>query len=252
MKLILLNIAKRVRIFWMQSRIKTLPQMNLKFKRSVIIAPHPDDEVLGCSGLITKLIARGNAPYIIIMTRGEGSHRACCAITKEDIMKARRQLTIQAAQILGLPFDHIYWLNYPDGEVDYRNTEETTRLRSLLTQLKCDAVFIPHRGEGWNDHIKTAQIVRNIVQKEVELYEYCVWLWYYNVWNLDWCNARQLDMNNKEYSLKKKAVAQYVLPRALCGKPWSGKLPSVFLKANSWNRELYFKTDGGQALMDER
>lgn len=241
MRKILLNLLREARIFWMQYRIITIPKIKLDFKKSVIIAPHPDDEVFGCGGLIAKLVACGNAPYIIIMTGGEASHRGCCAITEEDIAKARNQLTIRAAQILGLPFDHIYCLNYPDGEIDPRNTEETARLRRLLNQLNCDAVFIPHWGEGWSDHLQTAEIVKKIVQKDVELYEYCVWVWYYNVWNLDWSNARQLNMKDNEYLLKKNAVAQYVLPRASCGNPWSGILPSVFLKANNQNRELYFK-----------
>jgi hypothetical protein len=55
-------------------------------KRVVIIAPHPDDEAIGCGGLIQTLVERGTSPHVIILTGGEGSHRGCCDITAEDLI----------------------------------------------------------------------------------------------------------------------------------------------------------------------
>ena len=67
-------------------------------------------------------------------------------------------------------------------------------------------------------------------------------MWYYNVWNLDYNNARILKMTPAQHQRKLKAIEQYVTPLAPCGKPWSGVLPKAFLKAARWKRELYFKT----------
>lgn len=236
----------------MRIQTKKIPLMNLNFQQSAIIAPHPDDEVLGCGGLITRLAEKGNAPHVIIMTGGENSHHGCCTLSKEDIVQARHRLTIQAAELLGVPTTHIHCLHYPDGEITLANTEKTVKLRTLLQELGCDAVFIPHWGEGWSDHTRTAQIIKKMNLDNVELYEYCVWMWYYNIWRLDWPNARQLRMTDHECSLKRKAVDKYVIPLAPCGRPWSGKLPGIFLKANRWNRELYFKTDGQPDFMEKR
>jgi LmbE family N-acetylglucosaminyl deacetylase len=237
------SLVKIIRFRLLRLRVFFCPKLP-ECESTLIIAPHPDDEVLGCGGLIARLVNKKISPHIIIMTGGEGSHYGCCTTPHEDIIRARRQLTFQATQILGLPASHIHCLDYVDGEISLKNTVETDKLRRLLDELSYDTVFVPHKGEGWSDHLQTAEIVKNIVQKDVELYEYCVWVWYYNVWNLDWCNAKKLIMNDEEYAHKKKAVAQYVLPRASCGNPWSGKLPSIFLKANNQNRELYFKING--------
>ncbi len=77
--------------------------------------------------------------------------------------------------------------------------------------------------------------------KEVSIYEYCVWMWYYNIWRLDDKNAYILSMPLAMHQRKKEAVKQYVTPLAPCGKPWSGVLPKPFLKAARWKKELYFK-----------
>ena len=98
-----------------------------------------------------------------------------------------------------------------------------------------------HWGEGWSDHIQTAEIVKQIAPHSAKLWMYCVWVWYYNVWrDLDWKNAAQLCMTPAEHRIKLDAMDAYIRPLAPCGKPWSGVLPKVFVKANKWNRELYF------------
>lgn len=110
-----------------------------------------------------------------------------------------------------------------------------------MQELAPDQVFVPHWGEGWNDHVQVKSLIIPLIPDSTQLYEYCVWMWYYNVWKLDWKQARLLRMTHEEHALKQQASAAYVEPLAPCGKPWSGVLPEVFLKATQWNKELYFK-----------
>jgi LmbE family N-acetylglucosaminyl deacetylase len=42
----------------------------------MVLAPHPDDETLGCGGLITELTAKGRPPVVVVVTDGTGSHPA--------------------------------------------------------------------------------------------------------------------------------------------------------------------------------
>jgi LmbE family N-acetylglucosaminyl deacetylase len=209
-------------------------------EKTVIIAPHPDDEVIGCAGLIQALVDRGMPPHVIILTGGEGSHRGCCDTSAEEIMAARHQLTLKAAATLGLPESHIHCLHYPDGGVTLEHPE-TERLQTLLSELNPQSVFIPHHGEGWSDHLQAAEITKHLLKgQDVSIYEYCVWMWYYNVWRLDYRNARVLRMSCAQHQRKLQAMDEYVTPLASCGKPWSGVLPEPFLKAARWNKELYF------------
>ena len=75
----------------------------------------------------------------------------------------------------------------------------------------------------------------------VQLYEYCVWFWYYNAKVADWQQARVLSMTVEEHEAKLAAIDAYISPLAPCGNPWSGVLPRVFVNANRWKKELYFK-----------
>lgn len=209
--------------------------------KMVIIAPHPDDEVIGCAGLIQALVEWGTPPHVIILTGGEGSHRGCCDTSAEEIVSARHQLTLKAATTLGLPESHIHCLHYPDGGVLLEHPE-TERLQALLSELAPQSVFVPHRGEGWSDHLQAAEIIKHLLKGlDVSIYEYCVWMWYYNVWRLDFKQARLLRMSRVQHQRKLQAVDEYVTPLAPCGKPWSGVLPKPFLNATRWRRELYFK-----------
>lgn len=208
---------------------------------TVIIAPHPDDEVIGCAGLIHTLVNRGTPPHIIILTGGEGAHRGCCDTSGAEVIIERRKLTMTAANELGLPVSQIHFLDYPDENIS-QDSSETEKLKELLNRLSPQTVFVPHRGEGWSDHVKAAEIVRQLMKSnDISIYEYCVWMWYYNVWNLDSKNAYILKMSHPMHQRKLQAIDQYTTPLAPCGRPWSGELPKVFLKAARWNKELYFK-----------
>ena len=208
--------------------------------KTIIIAPHPDDEVIGCAGLMQALVERGTPPHVIILTGGEGSHRGCCDTSAEEIIAARHQLTLKAAATLGLPESHIHCLHYPDGGVALEHSE-TEKLQALLSELAPQSVFVPHRGEGWSDHLQAAEIVKHLLKgQDASIYEYCVWMWYYNVWCLDYRNARVLPMSRAQHMRKLQAIDEYVTPQAPCGKPWSGVLPKPFLTAAKWKKELYF------------
>lgn len=236
MKLLLRYI--RVVILHLLYRCKpSLPISN----NTVIIAPHPDDEVIGCAGLIQTLVNRGTPPHIIILTGGEGAHRGCCDTSGTEVILERRKLTMSAANELGLPVSQIHFLGYPDENIS-QDFSETEKLKELLNRLSPQTVFVPHWGEGWSDHVKAAEIVKQLMKgKDISIYEYCVWMWYYNVWNLDKKNAYILKMNRTIHQRKLQAIDLYTTPLAPCGRPWSGDLPKVFLKAAKWNRELYFK-----------
>lgn len=211
----------------------------------LVVAPHPDDEVLGCAGLVQRLLSTGRQVDVVILSGGGKSHAGCCGIEEAALVENRRQLSRRAAGIIGLPTERLHFLDYPDGGIAFDNAE-TGRFRQLMAALKPDSVFVPHCGEGWSDHLAAADIVRRLVGKgepAVRVAEYCVWFWYYNSWNIDWHQARVLKMSPEENRKKQQAIDAYVTPLAPCGRPWSGVLPRVFVKASRWDRELYFEAE---------
>lgn len=234
------DIFRLFHVKYIQNKSCGNPQIKTR-GRILIVAPHPDDEVIGCGGLIAQLVSEGRTPHIIIMTGGEGSHRSCCLTSDNDIKTARRRLTRHALNILGVKEEYIHELDFPDGGISATHPE-ADKLSCLISKISPDIIFVPHWGEGWPDHVNTAEIIKDMVSANTHIYEYCVWMWYYNVWRgLNWKNAFRQTMTQEEHRLKLAAMDAYIKPLAPCGKPWSGDLPDIFINANSGNTELYFK-----------
>lgn len=206
-----------------------------------IIAPHPDDEVFGCGGLITRLVAEDNALHVIVLTGGGGSHRGCCSTSESDIIDARRNLTHKAMSVLGFPKSHLHELDFADAHISEGYSEEKKKLEALISEIKPAVILVPHHGEGWPDHLAARDLGIELAGENTEVYEYCVWMWYYRQKNLDWKNAYVLKMTEAEHQKKLEAIKTYHSALATCGKPWVGVLPKLFVDANSTNLELFFK-----------
>lgn len=283
-------------LFWRirKFRCRRCPGLDLS-GTFLILAPHPDDEALGCGGLIARLCANGNPPHVVIMTGGGGSLRGHSNMPESEVVEARRKLTLASAYELGLPKENIHFLDFIDGHISDRPEKEMERFRELIARLQPSTILVPHSGEGWPDHTATREIIREVGDSMIRevgdepiidavsssqspnhpqhdypqpnhpvtqtsnhpvsqspnhliiqspnhptIIEYCVWMWYYNVWDLDWKNARKIEMSNVEHAAKLRAVDVYVSAKAPNGDPWSGFLPKPFLKANTSRRELYF------------
>ena len=215
---------------------------NLNFSKSLlIIAPHPDDEILGCGGLIQRALAHGCRVDVVFLTNGEASHSGCC--NQEDISLNRARLTYQAARTIGLQKKNIHKLDFKDGGVSLDDKDNVEKLYKLLDEIKPSQIYIPHHNEGWSDHIVVKSLIDPFTKQnpKIELYEYLVWSWFYVKGWYNWKQCEVLKMTNNEVKIKNRAIDEYIIDAAPCGKPWSGTLPSVLIKACSWNRELYFK-----------
>lgn len=211
--------------------------------KNIIIAPHPDDEILGCAGLIQRILLKGKNVYIVFLTGGEGSHNECCNINSLELIQARRGLAIAINRKLGVPIENLFFLDYPDGKINYKY-QETNKLKQIIKKIHPNSIFIPHTKEGWSDHLQAGNIIRKLIKNnnDIQLYEYCVWFWYYNTWRLDWKSTFLLSLTKTEHAKKNEAIDVYISTKAPCGKPWSGVLPKLFVYANRWKKELFFKT----------
>lgn len=208
----------------------------------MILAPHPDDEVFGCAGLISRLVSEGRPPYIVIFTGGGGSHRGCCDTAEQEICDNRRRLAAKALASLGVPSDHISFLDFKDGSIADRPNDQMQKLDQLIADVKPASIFFPHSGEGWPDHLAVRLIgIEEALKHNIPTYEYCVWMWFYVQRNLNWPTARTIHLSDQEHTAKLEAIDIYSSALAPCGRPWIGVLPPLFMKANSSRTELYFK-----------
>lgn len=111
----------------------------------LVIAPHPDDEVLGCGGTIAKYTALGHEVYVCIVTKG------CEPLFNVMSVQKVRGESIKADRFLGVK--ETIFLDYPAAMLE---TVERYKLNDsfveLIQKLCPDEVFIPHRGDMQIDH----------------------------------------------------------------------------------------------------
>jgi len=114
-------------------------------KKILVIAPHPDDEVLGCGGLIKKSSDIGDEVYILIISRGTPKH-----YSDEKIANVRNEAK-QAHGILGVT--ETAFLNFHAPELDITNKAEISReISKYVSQWGISELYIPHRGDIHHDH----------------------------------------------------------------------------------------------------
>ena len=252
-----------VKIIWRNLRQKILCCFGIIMGRPfshmpdhlVVIAPHPDDEVFGCAGLIAQCKGNGKKSEIIFLTQGDASHQHCCNVFTDQVGAWRRELAEQAAEILGVSHEQFRFLSGKDANLPHKGSAIfvtiATEICEALKQTTPEAVFCPHPFEGWSDHIAATELTIAALEMLPEtlrprLYYYCVWFWYSmplrRCFEVDWRKARYLDISG-QLPLKRQAKSIYLGTLAPCGKPWVGKLPREFLRAFEWDKELFFEAD---------
>jgi LmbE family N-acetylglucosaminyl deacetylase len=94
-----------------------------KTKQLMVIAPHCDDEVLGCGGVIQRALEKGIEVKVLIVTNGDGFRWAAIRNFRRPFLSSkkfkefgelRQRESIKALVKLGLPMENIYFLSYPD------------------------------------------------------------------------------------------------------------------------------------------
>ena len=122
-----------------------MKSFNLK-RKVLVFAPHPDDETLGCSGLLLKLKKNGsNLNWLLFteMTKDGG-------YDVSDI-KAKRIQIEKVKKIYN--FKKTYELGYNPGSLDEISSSEIiTKIKKILSDLKPDTILIPHHADIHTDH----------------------------------------------------------------------------------------------------
>lgn len=116
--------------------------MNMKV---LVIAPHPDDEVLGCGGTIAKYVSQGDNVYVCIITKG------CEPLfTAEGVAKVRSEC-IKADKFLGVK--KTFFLNFPAAMLEnVPRYKLNDALVKVVQEVKPEVVYLPHRGDMQLDH----------------------------------------------------------------------------------------------------
>lgn len=146
-----------------------------------ILAPHPDDEALGCGAAIAAASDIAKDIHIICLTDGRASHQNSCAWFPEKLVNTRRKEFIKSCAILTKGRAKTYWLNYIDQHSPNNATEQlkaAEAIAALLAYADIKAIWASWLFDPHIDHKNTALIALFLKQhyfKNARLYFYSVW-----------------------------------------------------------------------------
>jgi LmbE family N-acetylglucosaminyl deacetylase len=146
----------------------------------IVIAPHPDDESLGCGGLIADACRQGVRGKVVIVSDGAGSHPNSKAYPPERLIDLREVEARQACAELGLRPEEMLFLRLPDRFVPYEGEEAEWAINVIadcVREIGAGSIFVSWRHDPHCDHETSYRIAREVQRRvgEVKLFEYVVW-----------------------------------------------------------------------------
>jgi len=140
----------------------------------LVIAPHGDDEVLGCGATISKLVKEGNEVYVLICTNASVGAPELFSV---DIIKQIRAEALAAHRMLDVK--ETFFLDFPAPMLDqYPRYKMSNEISAVIKRTSVDTVYIPHRGDCHKDHaiihdcaMVACRPMANCIVKHVYAYE---------------------------------------------------------------------------------
>jgi LmbE family N-acetylglucosaminyl deacetylase len=143
-----------------------------RWSSAVIVAAHPDDEVLGAGGIMSVLAAAGARLRLVAITDGEASHPG----TADPAALAGRRVaeTAEALHVLGAQQAEVIRLGLPDTGLAAREEEIVARLGDLMAGFA--VCLAPWSRDVHADHEAVGRAARRVNERTLS---YPVWMWHW-------------------------------------------------------------------------
>lgn len=175
--------------------------------RLVVVAPHPDDEVLACGGLLAMRAERGLPSLVIAVTDGEASHGS---EVKDwaNLGAQRADESYAGLDVLGVPSPCVVRLGIPDGGAALRVAELALKLEALVKPS--DVLVTTWCMDGHPDHEAVSHAaMRASKAAGCRLIQAPVWMWHWaepDDARIPWNALAALDLPQHAIEAKQKAL----------------------------------------------
>lgn len=150
------------------------------FGTTLIVAPHADDESLGCGGVISLLRKYGQDVFILLLSDGTLSHPNSKEYPAEKLRDLRERELLDAAKTLGVEAENIIFCRFPDRNVPSIHSEKfeasVSSISKILNVIKPQSIFVPWRRDPHPDHKAAFQLINSADTFNAKIYEYPIWL----------------------------------------------------------------------------
>ena len=166
---------------------------------TLIIAPHPDDEILCCTSVIREAVKNNDPLKIIYLTDGDALSNENPAASRA-YGKTRRGESVKALAGLGVQESDLIWLGFPDSilgnlrlepivspftfrkktaantyvpDLDYTRENLDEVLRSIIKEFPPVAIYFPDENkEKHADHITAGKVIWNLIEPVSETFHH--------------------------------------------------------------------------------
>ncbi len=237
--------------------------------RILIVAPHPDDEALGCSGLILRAKKAGADLFVAVLTDGE-AFESSVVIEEKTLLPSdrdraeygqkRQSETLAGMRMLGIPSQNVRFFGWPDRGLaeKWMSRDEsgmTEELRQLIDGVRPTQVYVTHPLDDHADHSVAAAFVQAALLGSDVHPKLRTYLIHRGDWPLpqglsvdssldtpegftDYDSLR-LSLGKDEVEKKKLALAEYGSQRRLLGR---------FMESFIRRNELFFDAEKSPLL----
>jgi len=148
----------------------------------VVLAPHPDDESLGCGGLIAACCGARRFPLVVILTDGAGSHPNSKVFPPDRLRALRAQEVRDAVAHLNLPPERIVFLGQPDTAAPRQGPGFSLVVQTIVDlirqEARCTAILAPWLHDPHCDHEAAWHVAATVAaQTGIQVIAYPVWGW---------------------------------------------------------------------------
>ncbi|MCB8883654.1 PIG-L family deacetylase [Acidisoma cellulosilytica] len=173
-------LMREVRAAWEKLPLVDLETL-LGGRTPLILAPHPDDESLGCGGFLAQCAAAAIPTQVAILTDGSRSHPGSVTYPPSRLAAVRKQEALKALMVLGLPENSLCWIGAEDSSLPLSGQEAENilaRLTDLCDRTGCNLVLCAWGQDPHCDHEAAATIAEVLTRRlRLPLMSYPVWGW---------------------------------------------------------------------------
>jgi len=111
----------------------------------LVIAPHMDDEILGCGGTMVRHVQDGDSVSVCIVADRAYGHQHT-----HELIEREKEACRRAKAVIG--YHELIFLDLPDEHLDRSQIALIVPLEEVCNRVKPDIVYLPHRGDVNQDH----------------------------------------------------------------------------------------------------
>ncbi|GAA2971772.1 LmbE family N-acetylglucosaminyl deacetylase [Microbacterium terrae] len=236
------------------TRLASLPALDIDVDDLIVVSAHPDDETLGAGGLMHQVSRREGRVTVVIATDGEASYPDSSTYSP-TALAGRRRIELITALLAVAPRARVHFLALPDGRLDASAADLEVALAAIIDaspgRPERALIAAPWSGDGHRDHRIAAESVSRVAgPRGIRHVGYPIWLWHWGLpEDVPWRLGYGLDLSDEDREAKERALRAHVSQVArLSDAPGDEPIISSGMASHfARDRELFLTESRGDA-----